>query len=255
MFPDHLALRWLHCKHALERGEGESVRSELEALAAIDPDNSAIHGCLTTRSCSLMPPARAWRFAISAPAASATRRTGIAERRRPLQIRAPARSKRNWPTPRRRQGQCDARRSTSATEPAFRHLAAATPKEADMAQRGSAAASLAVAQRQRRRRKGKIELVGDEQGLPQPIRRAGTLERASAWSRPAAWRNSSSGASSWNRRLACTAQLDSISRICRRSAWVMMALHPGGEISAPILENSHKPLIASMRLAWPRSAS
>ena len=39
MFPDHLALRWLHCKHALERGEGESVRSELEALAAIDPDN------------------------------------------------------------------------------------------------------------------------------------------------------------------------------------------------------------------------
>jgi tetratricopeptide (TPR) repeat protein len=38
MFPDHLALRWLHCKHALERGGGESVRSELEALAAIDPD-------------------------------------------------------------------------------------------------------------------------------------------------------------------------------------------------------------------------
>ena len=35
-----------------------------------------------------------------------------------------------------------------------------------------------VAQRQRRRRKGKIELVGDEQGLPQPIRRAGTLERS-----------------------------------------------------------------------------
>ena len=27
MFPEHLALRWLHCKHALERGEGESVRS------------------------------------------------------------------------------------------------------------------------------------------------------------------------------------------------------------------------------------
>ncbi len=38
-FPDHLALRWLACKHALERGEGERVRGDLELLAAIDPDN------------------------------------------------------------------------------------------------------------------------------------------------------------------------------------------------------------------------
>ena len=38
-FPEHLALRWLACKHALERGEGESARADLERLAAIDPDN------------------------------------------------------------------------------------------------------------------------------------------------------------------------------------------------------------------------
>lgn len=39
LFPEHLALRWLAAKHALERGEGERVRSELETLAAIDPDS------------------------------------------------------------------------------------------------------------------------------------------------------------------------------------------------------------------------
>jgi Glycosyl transferase family 2/Tetratricopeptide repeat len=39
LFPDHLALRWLACKHALERGDGESVREKLERLAAIDPDS------------------------------------------------------------------------------------------------------------------------------------------------------------------------------------------------------------------------
>ena len=38
-FPEHLALRWLACKHALERGDGEGVRAELERLAAIDPDS------------------------------------------------------------------------------------------------------------------------------------------------------------------------------------------------------------------------
>ena len=39
MFPGHLALRWLACKYALERGEGESVREDLEELASIDPDS------------------------------------------------------------------------------------------------------------------------------------------------------------------------------------------------------------------------
>ena len=39
LFPQHLALRWLACKHAIERGEGESVRDDLEQLALIDPDN------------------------------------------------------------------------------------------------------------------------------------------------------------------------------------------------------------------------
>jgi tetratricopeptide (TPR) repeat protein len=39
LFPEHLALRWLNAKHALERGEGERVRKELETLAAIDPES------------------------------------------------------------------------------------------------------------------------------------------------------------------------------------------------------------------------
>jgi hypothetical protein len=39
MFPDHLALRWLYCKHVLERGDGESARGQLEELAAVDPDS------------------------------------------------------------------------------------------------------------------------------------------------------------------------------------------------------------------------
>ena len=37
-FPRHLALRWLAAKHALEHGQGESARKDLEALASIDPD-------------------------------------------------------------------------------------------------------------------------------------------------------------------------------------------------------------------------
>jgi hypothetical protein len=39
LFPKHLALRWLACKHAIERGEGEIVRKDLEELAEIDPDS------------------------------------------------------------------------------------------------------------------------------------------------------------------------------------------------------------------------
>jgi hypothetical protein len=39
LFPQHLALRWLACKHAIERGQGESVRDDLEEIALIDPDN------------------------------------------------------------------------------------------------------------------------------------------------------------------------------------------------------------------------
>ena len=38
-FPGHLALRWLACKHAIERGEGETKLAELEKLASIDPDS------------------------------------------------------------------------------------------------------------------------------------------------------------------------------------------------------------------------
>ncbi len=39
LFPSHLALRWLACKHALERGGGEGSREALEELAAIDADS------------------------------------------------------------------------------------------------------------------------------------------------------------------------------------------------------------------------
>ena len=39
LFPQQLFLRWLRCQRAIELGEGENVRAELEALAAIDPDN------------------------------------------------------------------------------------------------------------------------------------------------------------------------------------------------------------------------
>jgi tetratricopeptide (TPR) repeat protein len=39
LFPEHLALRWLACKYALERGDGESVREDLEGLASINPDS------------------------------------------------------------------------------------------------------------------------------------------------------------------------------------------------------------------------
>jgi len=39
LFPRHLALRWLACKHAIERGEGETKRQGLEALASIDPES------------------------------------------------------------------------------------------------------------------------------------------------------------------------------------------------------------------------
>ena len=39
LFPGHLALRWLACKHAIERGEGETMREDLEELASIDPDS------------------------------------------------------------------------------------------------------------------------------------------------------------------------------------------------------------------------
>ena len=39
LYPKHLALRWLACKHAIERGEGEIIRKDLEELAAIDPDS------------------------------------------------------------------------------------------------------------------------------------------------------------------------------------------------------------------------
>ena len=38
LFPNQLYLQWLSCKLALERGEGETVRLQLEKLAAIDPD-------------------------------------------------------------------------------------------------------------------------------------------------------------------------------------------------------------------------
>lgn len=39
LFPSHLALRWLACKHALECGGGEQFREALEGLAAIDADS------------------------------------------------------------------------------------------------------------------------------------------------------------------------------------------------------------------------
>jgi hypothetical protein len=38
LFPNHLVLRWLTCKLALERGEGERARADLEELAAVEPD-------------------------------------------------------------------------------------------------------------------------------------------------------------------------------------------------------------------------
>ena len=38
-FPTHLALRWLAAKHALERGDGEAARQDLEELASINPDD------------------------------------------------------------------------------------------------------------------------------------------------------------------------------------------------------------------------
>jgi tetratricopeptide (TPR) repeat protein len=38
LFPEHLYLQWFRCQLALERGDGETARSQLEKLAAIDPD-------------------------------------------------------------------------------------------------------------------------------------------------------------------------------------------------------------------------
>ena len=38
LYPTHLALRWLACRDAIERGDTEIVRKDLEELAAIDPD-------------------------------------------------------------------------------------------------------------------------------------------------------------------------------------------------------------------------
>jgi tetratricopeptide (TPR) repeat protein len=38
LFPQQLFLQWLGCQLAVERGEGERVRAQLETLAAIDPD-------------------------------------------------------------------------------------------------------------------------------------------------------------------------------------------------------------------------
>jgi tetratricopeptide (TPR) repeat protein len=39
LFPGHLALRWVACKHAIERDHSENVRDQLEELASIDPDS------------------------------------------------------------------------------------------------------------------------------------------------------------------------------------------------------------------------
>ena len=39
LFPTHLALRWLACRYAVERGDQEIPRKDLEALARIDPDS------------------------------------------------------------------------------------------------------------------------------------------------------------------------------------------------------------------------
>ena len=36
LFPQQLFLQWLNCHLAIERGEGDSARTQLEALAAID---------------------------------------------------------------------------------------------------------------------------------------------------------------------------------------------------------------------------
>jgi hypothetical protein len=38
LFPQHLALRWLAAKYAIEQGKGEMARKDLEDLAKIDPD-------------------------------------------------------------------------------------------------------------------------------------------------------------------------------------------------------------------------
>jgi tetratricopeptide (TPR) repeat protein len=38
LFPKHLALRWLACRHAIECGEGEAVKKNLEELSGLDPD-------------------------------------------------------------------------------------------------------------------------------------------------------------------------------------------------------------------------
>jgi hypothetical protein len=38
LFPGHLALRWLYCKHALEQDDGEKVCTDLAELASVDPD-------------------------------------------------------------------------------------------------------------------------------------------------------------------------------------------------------------------------
>ena len=38
LFPGHLALRWLACRYAVERGELDAAREGLEQLAAINPD-------------------------------------------------------------------------------------------------------------------------------------------------------------------------------------------------------------------------
>ena len=38
LFPGHLALRWLACRYAVERGEFDAAREGLGKLAAIDPD-------------------------------------------------------------------------------------------------------------------------------------------------------------------------------------------------------------------------
>jgi hypothetical protein len=39
LFPQQLFLQWLSCKLALERGDGEKVRAQLERLAAIEADS------------------------------------------------------------------------------------------------------------------------------------------------------------------------------------------------------------------------
>jgi tetratricopeptide (TPR) repeat protein len=39
LFPQQLFLQWLNCHLAIERGDGDRARTQLEALAAIDADN------------------------------------------------------------------------------------------------------------------------------------------------------------------------------------------------------------------------